>query len=624
MLQLTRSVATIREVLAELSADGRYCKVPPLAFDAARAASDCAHCAAKPLSAARVKWPLGATFDPRPYLDYPDLLQAYEDPDYLLRDPSLWPPEGAAAKVHASRDELLQLLVKWDKVGVLRIVPAHTVDKMVRLGLFTVFKDLSHDRLILNPSVRNGRSRQLAQYTKFLPAGYLLCALHLEPTEVLRISSDDLREFYYTFKVSHARARSNALGCEFWGSELSHLSSCPSELASVRVLPCLATLAMGDALAPEVAQCAHWRLIQLKCGGMRPEHMVGNRLLIPRGPMYECLTYDDHCTLYRVPVAPAPGLARPDLDLHDRCDEVYPDVGLHPHPGKRVRDAHVAQVLGAVVDGDRGHIHAPHLRTLVLMRVTMEIVRLGYIDMPSLAVLVGASLVRLRDRVKNELLALACLSLFAVTDLRCPYCPFLIGTDASPFAAGIVRSEVGVAVAAELWRVGELRGFHARLMPSHSEVLHTLGVLDGALADLCESDAHESGDCWRPAHIPPLWVRELAEFLRFSLVFKYRFARGGHINCLEARAQKSCLKHLARRHPSSRVVLLQDSRVTIGSTAKGRSSSAALNVIARTQLPYIIGGGLYVSALHIPFALHRADDPSRDQPIRPPSRLVPA
>eukprot|EP00971_Amphidinium_carterae_P323418 6427320-Amphidinium_carterae.2 len=141
---------------------------------------------------------------------------------------------------------------------------------------------------------------------------------------------------------------------------------------------------------------------------------------------------------------------------------------------------------------------------------------------------------------------------------------------------------------------------------------------------MCAEDALVCDDLRRPSHVPPMWVRELAEFLRFSVLFRYNFSRHGHINCLEARAQKSCLKHLAKLHPSARVILLQDSRVTIGSTAKGRSSSAALNHIARTQLPYILGGGLQISALHVPSALHRADDPSRNVPVRPPSRPVPA
>ena len=88
------------------------------------------------------------------------------------------------------------------------------------------------------------------------------------------------------------------------------------------------------------------------------------------------------------------------------------------------------------------------------------------------------------------------------------------------------------------------------------------------------------------------------------------------------RSQKSCVKYLARHCPDSRTLLLQDSRVTIGATAKGRSSSAALNGIARGQLPYVIGGGLYLGGLHTSTDVHRADDPTRDRPIRAPCRPV--
>eukprot|EP00971_Amphidinium_carterae_P249761 4957271-Amphidinium_carterae.2 len=69
-------------------------------------------------------------------------------------------------------------------------------------------------------------------------------------------------------------------------------------------------------------------------------------------------------------------------------------------------------------------------------------------------------------------MSLAVLSICAVTDIRCSYCPWLFGTDASPYAAGIVRSEVGDRVAAELWCLGELQGFHANVMESNQTQKH--------------------------------------------------------------------------------------------------------------------------------------------------------
>eukprot|EP00974_Lingulodinium_polyedra_P104649 10132213-Lingulodinium_polyedra.AAC.1 len=45
--------------------------------------------------------------------------------------------------------------------------------------------------------------------------GFLLTRLRLKPGQWLEVSTDDLREMYYTFKVSTARAKRNALRVKF-------------------------------------------------------------------------------------------------------------------------------------------------------------------------------------------------------------------------------------------------------------------------------------------------------------------------------------------------------------------------------------------------------------------------
>lgn len=74
------------------------------------------------------------------------------------------------------------------------------------------------------------------------------------------ISSDDLSEFYYTFRVSDTRAMRNSTGIPFRGSDLSHLSCFQPHLADRQVYIALKTLAMGDALAVEIAQQGHYNL----------------------------------------------------------------------------------------------------------------------------------------------------------------------------------------------------------------------------------------------------------------------------------------------------------------------------------------------------------------------------
>ena len=65
--------------------------------------------------------------------------------------------------------------------------------------------------------------------------------------------------------------------------------------------------------------------------------------------------------------------------------------------------------------------------------------------------------------------------------------------------------------------------------------------------------------------------------------------------------------------------MLLDSQVTIGATSHGRSSSPALAPVQQTSLPYVRGGALYPAPLFAPSDRHRADAPSRCQPIAPPT-----
>ena len=127
----------------------------------------------------------------------------------------------------------------------------------------------------------------------------------------------------------------------------------------------------------------------------------------------------------------------------------------------------------------------------------------------------------------------------------------------------------------------------------------------------------------RAWHDDPEWVEDLCEGLHYQELFRYRFKQSGHINCLECRTYKSWIKHCSKVHVNSRLVALLDSRVTMGAVAKGRSSSRALSKILRGTLPYILGSGLYPGTLHCRSAWNRADGPSRDGDIQPPSRPTP-
>ena len=127
----------------------------------------------------------------------------------------------------------------------------------------------------------------------------------------------------------------------------------------------------------------------------------------------------------------------------------------------------------------------------------------------------------------------------------------------------------------------------------------------------------------RASYDDPEWIGDLADSLPFRELLRYRFAKPGHINILEARMYKTFQKYLAKRSPDCRSLSLLDSRVTMGAVAKGRSSSPALSRVLQGTLPYTLGGGLYNGALHVYSGQNRADGPSRGRPIDPPTKELP-
>lgn len=128
----------------------------------------------------------------------------------------------------------------------------------------------------------------------------------------------------------------------------------------------------------------------------------------------------------------------------------------------------------------------------------------------------------------------------------------------------------------------------------------------------------------RPWHEDPEWVEDICESLEFKEVFRYRFRKTGHINCLECRVYKSWLKHAAKTYFRSRLICLLDSRVTMGAAAKGRSSSYSLSRILKSSLGYVLRSGLYPGALHCRSKWNRADGPSRGSEAPGPSRPIPS
>ena len=106
----------------------------------------------------------------------------------------------------------------------------------------------------------------------------------------------------------------------------------------------------------------------------------------------------------------------------------------------------------------------------------------------------------------------------------------------------------------------------------------------------------------------------------FTSIFSIKCEDNEHINLREARALVHCVKWVLRssiRH-RSRVVVLVDSRVVVGATAKGRSGSQPLNVFLKRLAALSFAGGLELVVIYVPTEYNPADYPSRG--LRIPGR----
>ena len=116
--------------------------------------------------------------------------------------------------MHASKQELLELARICESAGALAIFLASAV-RRDEATLFKVAKDHLRDRPIVNSAVLSSCMATIKSQTRTLAPGSTFTLVAFAANETLRLSSDDLLEFYHTFIVSLARACRNCIGLHF-------------------------------------------------------------------------------------------------------------------------------------------------------------------------------------------------------------------------------------------------------------------------------------------------------------------------------------------------------------------------------------------------------------------------
>ena len=299
----------------------------------------------------------------------------------------------------------------------------------------------------------------------------------------------------------------------------------------------------------------------------------------------------------------------------------------------RVRSAEAPWGLDVLADCVvKGNLHACQCALLALVQVTLGLFMAGEVAATSLIRALGAWRVLSRRENVFEVLFDWCRfgrNFRKTTCLISNFVPLkklgrrcchhnqrkhlvLNGGDTTNAAA---YSEYFCDRVASLWKAWE----HSHAQPfwedGVGDIPYNAPFLDQSSlvqdADFCLKPFGDSGRR-RPKGGSALWAVQLSEGLTWKPWVQYEFRQKEHINLQETKARRTLFKRIGR---DKRLVVAQDSRVNIGSLGKGRSPSAALNRLLRSEAPFLLGKNLHVASIHFPTWSLRADGPSRGRKV---------
>ena len=378
----------LREQLKNLE-EISYAK-PGRKFDGAKKEGTFTATQALPVVAERLSLPDRVkNFDPSPFLS-PTFRHLYENPGDFLK-PESEQPAPIRVRGTASRQELLKVFERWDRLDRLYICRQEDVSPLDRCEVFAVAKDSDRDRQILHRKRRNLRERHTVGASKDLPHGVLLCQLPLEDRYVCVCSVDDIRDFYHAYSASEARAKSSPVGPVFRASEVGHLKAFREAVESGRlqkgdrVACCFRGLGMGDHAAVDIAQESHVNLFRTYGGLVEGEILrYRNPLPDPPSKFYEGVMIDDHLGLQ---LLERKGSLRTTLAQEGRDQQVFANAeraylaaNLESHPKKRQRRQLHTKVWGVELECLKGLVGPVRSRLLALAALSARAALPGPVD----------------------------------------------------------------------------------------------------------------------------------------------------------------------------------------------------------------------------------------------------
>ena len=259
-------------------------------------------------------------------------------------------------------------------------------------GLFAVAKDELKDgipvsRLIMNLKPWNSISRSLTADVGTLPSIVQMGTLYLHDGDVLVTSSEDLRCFFYLFKVPAAWCRFMGFGKEI------PLSMVPQGGEHKRWYLAGTVLPMGYLNSVGVAQHIHRLVVRRAMGPIRnlepfPHEIRRDRVSSSSSNLFR-VYLDNFDQLQKVDRATAELIAGTPSQLVEHLREFYAQSLLPRHPKKSVEQALEAEVQGAWVDGVKGTISAKPSKVAKYVKLGLELIGRGKASQRELQVVGG-------------------------------------------------------------------------------------------------------------------------------------------------------------------------------------------------------------------------------------------
>ena len=398
-------------------------------------------------------------------------------------------------------------------------------DQLLLNGLFGVSKNEWKDgvevhRLIMNLIPVNDICRGIEGDVGTLPAWSTLSPMFLLPGEDLVISSEDVKCFFYIFKIPEVWYRYMAFNRPL------PPSLCPPGKAQ-RYFLCSHVLPMGFKNSVAVAQHIHRNVIRWsgRHGGVLGESSGEVRKDRPfsfSNPLFR-IYLDNFDQLEKVDSRISHLVSgKPSLETLAIRSE-YEAWGIPNHPKKSVCQKTIAEVQGGMVDGKQGIVFPKPEKVLKYVQLAIMLLNLGKASLKQIQV-VGGGLVYLAmfrrpllgalngiwtfaveldryhpvtrlpipEQVRLELIRFVSLVPLSFMDFRVSLSPDVTASDASTTGGGVTvtrcLSEFGQAASLTMSR-GDIPG-----MESHSQIL-SIGLFDGIGALRVALDCLEVSCC---------------------------------------------------------------------------------------------------------------------------------